>query len=136
MTNQARKVVAVVSDLMFTVKIQDAAKSAGLNVTFVNSANQAVQQAGDGVALVILDLHNISADPLHIIRRLKGDPRARGVTLLGYFAHVQADLREAAKASGCDVVIPRSAFSQNLPSILRRYTEAVTHSAPDRELGG
>jgi hypothetical protein len=38
---------------------------------------------------------------------------------------VQADLKQAAQQKGCDTVIARSAFSQNLPTILKRYAEGA-----------
>jgi hypothetical protein len=34
---------------------------------------------------------------------------------------VQGDLKVKAQEAGCDVVMPRSAFSQNLVNILRRH---------------
>ena len=39
------KVLAVVEDLFFTVKINEAAKRAGLPVTFVKSQRDAIDQA-------------------------------------------------------------------------------------------
>jgi CheY-like chemotaxis protein len=123
MTNQKKKVVAVLSDLMFTVKIQEAAKRAGFEVVFVKSREDAVEQAKKNPAVIILDLNMTGADPLEVIRTLKGDRETSGVSLLGYVSHVQADLKHAAQETGCDTVIARSAFSQNLPTILRRYAE-------------
>jgi len=41
---------------------------------------------------------------------------------------VQAELKMAAQQKGCDVVLARSAFSQNLPTILRRYAEPAYES--------
>lgn len=116
-----RKIVAVVSDLMFTVKIQDAAKRAGLDVTFVKSQEEAIAQARSLPAVIILDLNTTSMDALELIGKLKGDAETSGVNLLGYVSHVQADLKQAAQAKGCNQVIARSAFSQNLPTMLRRY---------------
>jgi PleD family two-component response regulator len=123
MTNQKRKVVAVLSDLMFTVKIQEAAKRAGFEVVFVKSREDAVIQAKKNPAVIILDLNMTGDDPLEVIRTLKADEETSGVSLLGYVSHVQADLKHAAQETGCDTVIARSAFSQNLPTILRRYAE-------------
>jgi hypothetical protein len=34
---------------------------------------------------------------------------------------VQGDLKQKAHEVGCDMVLPRSAFSQNLPQLLRRH---------------
>lgn len=123
MTSQKKKVVAVLSDLMFTVKIQEAAKRAGFEVVFVKSREDALEEAKKSPAVIILDLNMTAADPLEVIRSLKADQETSGVSLLGYVSHVQADLKHAAQETGCDTVMARSAFSQNLPTILRRYAE-------------
>ena len=121
MTISKKKVVAVLSDLMFTVKIQEAAKRAGLEVVFVKSLESALAQAKDSPAVMIVDLNTTALDALEFISTLKGDAETSKVNLLGYVSHVQSDLKQAAQEKGCDTVIARSAFSQNLPTILRRY---------------
>lgn len=115
---QTKKVVAVLSDLMFTVKIQDAAKRAGLEAVFVTSQENAMAQAREHPALVILDLNYAAASPLDLIHRLKRDDATAKIPLLAFVSHVQADLIQAARNNGCDKVMARSAFSQNLPAIL------------------
>lgn len=119
--NQKKKVVAVLSDLMFTVKIQEAAKRAGLEPVFVKSQEQAIAEAKKKPAVMILDLNNAAAEPLNIIAALKDDQETNRINLVGFVSHVQADLKRSAQEKGCDVVIARSAFSQNLPILLRRY---------------
>ena len=121
MTDPSKQILAVVSDLMFTVKIQDAAKRLGLEPVFVQSQSQALSQARQKPALIILDLNHSAADPLNTIARLKADAETSSVRLLAYVSHVQVDLKRAAEEQGCDVVMPRSAFSQNLPAVLSRY---------------
>lgn len=121
MTNGKKKIVAVLSDLMFTVKIQEAAKRAGLEVVFVKSQEAALAQAKENPAVMILDLNTTAMDPLEMISKLKGDSETSKISLLGYVSHVQGELKQAAQEKGCDTVIARSAFSTNLPSILRRY---------------
>jgi PleD family two-component response regulator len=121
MTNSKKKIVAVLSDLMFTVKIQEAAKRAGLDVVFVKSRESAIAQAKDNPAVMIVDLNTTALDALEFVSALKSDSETSKVHLLGYVSHVQADLKQAAQEKGCDTVIARSAFSQNLPTILRRY---------------
>jgi PleD family two-component response regulator len=124
MANEKKKVVAVLSDLMFTVKIQEAAKRAGLEPVFVNSQQDALAQAKLRPAVIIFDLNHSAVDPLETIAKLKSDEETRKIDLLGYVSHVQVDLKKAAQDKGCDVVIARSAFSQNLPALLGRYAEA------------
>lgn len=114
-------VVAVLNDLMFRVKIEEAAKRAGLRTFFVQSQADALARAKEGPAVIILDLNCAQTDPLDTIRKLKASDETKGINLLGYVSHVQADLKQAAQEEGCDVVVARSAFSQNLPTILRRY---------------
>jgi CheY-like chemotaxis protein len=120
----SRKIVAVVSDLMFTVKIQEAAKRADVEAVFVKSENEAVAEAKQNPAVIILDLNNSAVKALDVIATLKNDEATNKFKLLGFVSHVQADLKEAAEDKGCDVVMPRSAFSHNLAAILRRYAEA------------
>ena len=44
-TNGKKKILAVVDDLLFTVKISDAAKRAGLKVEFVKSEKDVIEKA-------------------------------------------------------------------------------------------
>jgi CheY-like chemotaxis protein len=126
MTNQ-KKAVAVLNDLFFRVKIQEAAKQAGLEITFVQSQEEALVQARSQPAVIILDLNDVRAEPLHTIEKLKSDDATRNISLLGYVSHVQTDLIKAAQEKGCDVVMARSAFSQNLPKILSQYREETVN---------
>lgn len=107
-------VLAVVSDLMFTVKILDAAKRAGAQAIFVASHQRALDKLQDKPALVILDLNFDLAQPIDLIAPIK----AAGVPTLGYLSHVQTELKRKAEEAGCDTIVPRSTFSQKLPELL------------------
>ena len=109
-------ILAVVSDLMFTVKIQDAAKRAGAQATFVASHGRALEKLKDKPALVILDLNFDLADPISLIAPNK----AAGVRTLGYLSHVQTELKRKADDAGCDSVVARSTFSQKLPELIAK----------------
>ncbi len=115
------RVVAVVDDLFFTVKILDAAKRAGATLEVVKSEIDAIDKARSAPALVILDLNCGAVDPVHLIGALKADAETQSVPLVGYVSHVQGDLKQSAQQAGCDMVLARSAFSQNLPQILKRH---------------
>lgn len=124
MPAERKKVVAVLSDLMFTVKIQESAKRAGLDPVFVKTREEALEQAKERPVAMIIDLNNPAAEPLEIIEQCKADSDTSKVSLIAYVSHVQADLKQAAQDKGADLVMARSAFSQNLPMILKRYAEA------------
>jgi CheY-like chemotaxis protein len=120
-TAVTKKVLAVLEDLFFTVKINESAKRAGLSVAFVKSQRDALDEAASHPALIVLDLNFTSIDPLDLIRKLKADQDLRKITLLGYVSHVQGGLKQEAQDAGCDMVLARSAFSQNLLQIMNRH---------------
>jgi len=125
MSNGASKrVLAVLDDLFFTVKINEAAKRAGLPIAFVKSEADVLAKAGDAESrpvLIIVDLNCGGIDPLKLIGLLKGSDATKDISLMGYLSHVQGELKQAAQIAGCDMVMARSAFSQNLPQILKRH---------------
>ena len=114
--------LAVLEDLFFTVKINEAAKRAGLGVTFVKSERDALDHAAEQPALIILDLNFAGVQPVELIQKLKADPALQKISLLGYVSHVQGDLKLEAQEAGCDMVLARSAFSQNLQQIMKRHS--------------
>ncbi len=121
MPTQNRKILAVVEDLFFTVKINEAAKRAGLPIEFVKSETDVLERAKSGPALIIIDFNNPSIDTLGLVRKLKSDEATRAISVIGYLSHVQGELKQQAQEAGCDMVLARSAFSQNLPLILKRH---------------
>ena len=117
-----KKILAVVDDLLFTVKISDAAKRAGLEAEFVKSEKDVMEKAThEKPLLIILDLNNNSVQPLELIAKLKSDGDLRHISLIGYLSHVQGELKQKAQEAGANIVMARSAFSQNLPQILKRH---------------
>lgn len=124
MPSDQKKILAVLEDLFFTVKISESAKRAGLPITFVKSEHDVLAQAAGKPALIIFDLNFAGIEPLKLIARLKADQELKGISVLGYVSHVQGELKQAAHEAGCDMVLARSAFSQNLPQILKRHSAA------------
>jgi CheY-like chemotaxis protein len=113
------------SDLFFTVKILDSAKKIGLKVECVKNSAVAMSRAKSMPKLAIFDLNCVEADPVGIIREMKADPATRAIPMMAFVSHVQVDLRQRALDSGCDQVIARSAFAQNLAALLAPYAEAA-----------
>ena len=107
---------------MFTVKINDAAKRVGLDVEFLKSEQDVIEKAtSEKPLLIILDLNNNSVHPLNLISKLKGDGDLKRISLIGYLSHVQGELKQQAQEAGANIVMARSAFSQNLQQILKRH---------------
>jgi CheY-like chemotaxis protein len=120
--HQKKKILAVVDDLLFTVKIADAAKRSGLDVDFVKSEHDVIDKAThEHPLLIIIDLNNNSVAPLDLIAKLKGKDELKRISLIGYLSHVQGELKQQAQEAGANIVMARSAFSQNLQQILKRH---------------
>jgi|ERR1041385_8869121 PleD family two-component response regulator len=117
-----KTVLAVVNDLFFSVKITDAAKRVGMPVEFVKEGAELIAKAKTKPTLIIFDLNFDRVDPLKLISKLKSGSDYKGISVIGYLSHVQGDLKLKAQEAGCDMVMARSAFSQNLPQILKRHS--------------
>jgi PleD family two-component response regulator len=121
-----KKILAVVEDLLFTVKISDAAKRAGLEVEFVKSERDVIDKATqEQPLLIILDLNFSAVQPLKLISKVKGDAQLKPISVIGYLSHVQGELKQQAQEAGANIVMARSAFSQNLPQILKRHSGVI-----------
>jgi PleD family two-component response regulator len=121
-----KKILAVVEDLLFTVKISDAAKRAGLEVEFVKSERDVIEKAThEKPLLIILDLNFNAVEPLKLISKMKGDGEMKQISVIGYLSHVQGELKQQAQEAGANIVMARSAFSQNLQQILKRHSGVI-----------
>src|SRR5438105_4823979 len=120
----ASRIFAFVDDLFFQAKIQETARKLNVKVEFVKTDKDLMdrmKENGDGKpSLIIFDLNNANAKPLTLIPKLKSKLK-KETSIIGFLSHVQGDLKQKAHEVGCDMVLPRSAFSQNLPQLLRRH---------------
>ena len=106
-------VLGIVRDLMFVAKIGDTAKRAGCSCVFLTDYQRALAKAEEHPALVIIDLGEATARPIEFIAALKNSEKTRNIPVIGFFPHVQVDLKRKAEEAGCDRLIPRSAQSRN-----------------------
>jgi CheY-like chemotaxis protein len=119
------KIYFFIEDLFFLAKIQETARKLGVKVGFAKNEKEqiAALTAGeeeDRPGLIVFDLNNANAKPLTLIPKLKAKLK-KSTSIVGFLSHLQGDLKAKAVEAGCDTVMPRAAFSQNLPNLLRRY---------------
>ncbi len=122
--NGAPKIYAFIDDLFFVAKIQETARKLNVKVEFVKTGEELFEkldQNGNGnPSLIIFDLNSNTSKPLTLIPKLKSRLK-KDTNIIGFVSHVQGDLKLKAQEAGCDMVMPRSAFSSNLPQLLRRH---------------
>jgi CheY-like chemotaxis protein len=126
-----KKILGVMSDLFFLIRINDAAKKAGMTAEFVKDEALALEKMKSKPDAVILDLGCETADPIALIRAIKQNPETSAIPTIAFVPHVRVDLKRNAEESGCDLVVARSAFAQNLSAILTAIQEghAVTETS-------
>ena len=120
------RIFCFIEDLFFQAKIQETARKLGVKVEFVKGADkEAVARLADmpdaeRPTLLVFDLNNLNAKPMTLIPKFKAKLK-KATSIIGFLNHLQSDLKLKAIEAGCDTVMPRSAFSQSLPNLLRRY---------------
>lgn len=119
------RIFCFIDDLFFQAKIQETAKKLGVKVEFAKGEKETVSRIldapeGEKPTLLVFDLNNLNAKPMTLIPKFKTKLK-KATSIVGFLNHLQGDLKLKAVEAGCDTVMPRSAFSQSLPNLLRRY---------------
>jgi CheY-like chemotaxis protein len=159
LTNErpAPLIIAFIADLMFGVKVEDAAKRLNFRVEWVERASVMASEdthipqrqfgehmLGAGAvllemltrkqpALIIMDLNNDEIPWREWLSLIKSVPATRRIPLICYGSHVDAAGLRDAKEAGADVVLARSQFSAGLPEIIQKYAhipdyEGIAHA--------
>jgi DNA-binding NarL/FixJ family response regulator len=114
MAYSAKMGLLLSDDLMFTSRITGTARN--LDLTIIVARNAAALEAmarEQEPSCVLLDLGNPSLAGADAIRKLKA--AAPAAFVVAYGSHVDTATLNAARAAGCDVVLPRSRFVEVLP---------------------
>jgi hypothetical protein len=99
------RIAALVPDLLFGSKVMAMLEQAGHEVTLV-------REAPDDADVLVVDLTAGGVDVEAVGRS--------SVPTLGFYAHVEPEVRAAALAAGFDVVVPRSRFAREGAELVER----------------
>ena len=119
-----RRGVLLTHDLIFSTKVTSTARALGLAVTAAGDLMKVAELCRDQRhSCVFIDLGVPDLDITAAVAQLR---RAAGaVPTVAYGSHVDTARLDAARAAGCDEVLPRSRFSAELPALLRRYLDTA-----------
>ena len=95
------RVALLCPDLLFGSKLQGALRAAGHEVV----------RPGEDAALLVVDL---TADPDERITESAGSTAPR----LGFYSHVEQDVRRRAEEAGFERVVPRSRMAREAPALV------------------
>ncbi len=119
------RIFCFIEDLFFQAKISETARKLGIKVEFTKGDKDSVGRLlelpeNERPTLLVFDLNNVNAKPMILIPKFRTKLK-KATSIIGFLNHLQGDLKLKAIEAGCDTVMPRSAFSQSLPNLLRRY---------------
>jgi CheY-like chemotaxis protein len=119
-SNSPPPVLAIITDLMFRSKIDDAARRAGVPLRVAKSVDQLERHLGNATpAVVLMDLEMEGLDAGAMLERLRATPAAANVPVIGFAGHTNVEVIRAARADGVQVMA-RSAFVAELPALMDR----------------
>jgi hypothetical protein len=102
------RILAVAPDLMFASRIEATLGAAGHSVELASSVAEAADLETADLFVVDLD-----REPAEGVLGL-------GIPVLGFYAHLNTETREAAEAAGVDLVVPRSRMAREMPQLVDR----------------
>jgi len=109
------RVLALVPDLLFGSQVQGALRSAGHEVELTGDpglVRERLAHPEQAPAVVVVDLTDAAFAGAELVRSLAADGALGGARTLGFYAHVDVDVREEAERAGFDLVVPRSRMAR------------------------
>jgi hypothetical protein len=98
------RIVAIAPDLLFASRIEETLGAAGHEVVLSASVSGASLDEAD---LLLVDLERCKPDAVV----------GRGVPVIGFYPHTNAELRRVAEAAGVDLVVPRSRMAREMSEL-------------------
>jgi CheY-like chemotaxis protein len=112
------RVAALIPDLLFGSKVQASLEAAGHEVDLISGDVEAWDQVG-GIDVLVVDLTS-DLDGIGLVETLATGGELHDVRTLGFFAHVQPEVRGRALAAGFDLVVPRSRMAREGAELVGR----------------
>jgi len=112
-------------DLIFTTKVKETAMELGYWILVAgtdSSARSLLKTQGLRVVFIDLTAGEVAAPGAVSEYRKLASPDA---PFVAFGPHVEAGTLAAARAAGCQTVMPRSKFAAELPELLRHYIGAA-----------
>ena len=105
------KVIAAVPDLLFGSKLESALTGAGFDCELIAGA-AAARTAAAGADLLVVDLTDADFGGVELIAAMGQAGELASLRTLGFYSHVEPQVKAAATAAGFDLVVPRSRINR------------------------
>jgi hypothetical protein len=119
------RVIAFVPDLLFGSNVLGAIEAAGHEAVLAGDIDT-VHRELSGSELLIVDLTSDAEARTDAVAGMRGS----GVRTLGFYSHVEADVRTRAEQAGFDLVVPRSRMAREGSALVSRLLSGRSEAAP------
>jgi hypothetical protein len=112
------RVVSYIPDLLFGSSVVTALRSAGHDPILVGDA-AALARELPGAQVLVVDLTSDHRERIEAVRTTR---RPDGVPVLGFYSHVEQEVRGEAEDAGFDLVVPRSRMAREGVALVERLS--------------
>ena len=113
------RVALLCPDLMFGSRVEEALRAAGHEVTRFSGEDMA-RAAVDRSDALVLDLAADEFDARTLVESMNMGRELERTVTVGFYPHVQQDVRRRADAAGVDVGVPRSRMAREGATLVER----------------
>ena len=113
------RVVALVPDLMFGSRVLSMLEGAGHEVTLTAREDEARTEA-EFAGVLVVDLTTDAVDGIALVDSMAAGGELRGRRTLGFYSHVEPDVRDRALRAGFDLAVPRSRMAREGAELVGR----------------
>ena len=113
------RVIGYIPDLLFGSSVVTALKAAGHDPVLVGDA-AALSRELPGAQVLVVDLTSDYRERIEAVR----DRRPDGLPVLGFYSHVEQEVKGEAQDAGFDLVVPRSRMAREGVALVERLSAA------------
>lgn len=110
------RVAVLCPDLLFGSRVEGGLGAAGHEVERVASVAEA-RAAAARSELLVVDLTTDEVDGVGMVEAMRASGELASVPTLGFYAHVDVEVRRGAEAAGFDLVVPRSRMAREMGAL-------------------
>ena len=115
-------IIAMINEVLFKEMIEKAALEEQTDCLILIEEETLMAAFQEGTPSVLfVDIGLSSLDGPSLIQRLKQNSSTRRIPIVAFGNSLRADLMQDAKEMGADLVLPKSAFREQLPGLIRHY---------------
>ncbi|MSQ14937.1 MAG: response regulator [Dehalococcoidia bacterium] len=116
-----KSILAIVSDIFFSVQVDETAKRLGYRVDYAKSEQEVSEKLALHPDLIILDLADEGVQWDNMIQDAK--TRGNPAPVLAFGHHMDLEVRDRALKAGADAVVSNAVFSKDLQRLVEKYVK-------------